>query len=145
MAARAKGTKAQNLGFGTKAIDAGLALKAATAPTVIATGTAAPSARPCIRDCTRQVRMWYSTYPSSLATTSDDECKRCTDVTTSHELTLSLTDSPDISTVLQSILVFLRPFRSMFVISSDLGNMAWKHVNCAQQLSESVIAIKVTC
>ena len=74
MAARAKGTKAQKLGFRTKAIGAGLGLKASTAPNVIATGTAAPSVCPCIRECTRQVHMWYFSYPSSVATTSDDEC-----------------------------------------------------------------------
>ena len=71
------------------AIGAGQGLMAETAPYVDATTTATSPVGPSDRDCTRQVHMWYSTYPSSVATTSDDECKRCTDVITSRELTLS--------------------------------------------------------
>ena len=89
MAARAKGPGAPKLGSGKMAIGAGLGLMAEMAPDVDATTTTTSPVGPSDRDCTRQVHMWYSTYPSSVATTSDDECKRCTDVITSRELTLS--------------------------------------------------------
>ena len=55
------------------AIGAGLELMEEMAPDVDATTTEMSSALHCGRDRTRQVHMWYSTYPSSVATTSDDE------------------------------------------------------------------------
>ena len=89
MVARAKEPQAPKFGALKMAIGVGLGLKAERAPDVDATDTTTSPAGPSDRDCTRQVHMWYSTYPSSVATTSDDECKRCTDVITSHELALS--------------------------------------------------------